>query len=80
MSYGKLVDRHFVRGLFPTTYHKVQFAFVGNHINRYQSIFKSRSKSKPEFDLIMAVNNPKEFHEMNLADNKDHYTYFVRFM
>ena len=27
----------------------------------------------------MAVDNPKQFHEMNLAENKEHYTYFVRF-
>ena len=29
--------------------------------------------------MIMAVDNLKEFHQKNLLENKEHYTYFVRF-
>ena len=32
----------------------------------------------PSIDLIMAVDNTKEFHEENLSRNKTHYTYFIR--
>lgn len=35
--------------------------------------------SKPEFDLIMAVDDTVEFHKENMKQNKQHYTMFSRF-
>ena len=32
----------------------------------------------PSIDLILAVENTKDFHTENLSRNKRHYTYFVR--
>ena len=38
-------------------------------------------KNVPSFDLIMAVDQVKDFHKINLKDSniKKHYTYFARF-
>ena len=33
---------------------------------------------QPTIDLILTVENSRQFHEENLAKNKHHYTYFVR--
>lgn len=39
-----------------------------------------KKESKPEFDLIMAVDNCTEFHHENMKRNgKEHYTVFSRF-
>lgn len=35
--------------------------------------------SKPQFDLIMAVDDTVKFHKENMAMNKEHYTVFSRF-
>ena len=32
----------------------------------------------PSIDLILAVENTKDFHTENMQMNKKHYTYFVR--
>lgn len=61
-----------VSEMFP----KVKFAFFGNYINRYRR--KLYRNELPSIDLILAVENTKEFHAENLKRNKKHYTYFVR--
>jgi Phosphatidate cytidylyltransferase, mitochondrial len=54
----------------------VQFAFYGNHIDRYkQRIIK---KATPKLDLILAVEDLKVFHKENLERNKAHYTMLNR--
>ena len=68
---------------------KVKFAFFGNYVNRYRRnmtrkvslLTQSNSLSAqqlPSIDLILSVENTKEFHVENMKLNKNHYTYFVR--
>jgi len=69
---------------------KVKFAFLGNHIDRYlqfsrivstlspDPLQKQREHRKPKIDLIMAVEDLKEFHSENMHSNKSHYTLFAR--
>ena len=55
------------------------------HKNKCELIFDSFIQDgkgklqKPQFDLIMAVDDLEEFHKLNLEQNKEHYTMFVRF-
>jgi translocator assembly and maintenance protein 41 len=54
----------------------VSFAFYGNHIDRYK--YKISKKEQPKLDLILAVEDIREFHEANRVMNKKHYTMMSR--
>jgi hypothetical protein len=94
MALEKIISRRLVNAMFQNSHHHIKFAFVGNHIERYRNIrqlvsyfylFNSLKKNqkedrkKPQFDLVMAVDDLKSFHSLNLEENKQHYTMFVRF-
>ena len=66
-----IITKEFVKSTFPP----VKFAFYGNYINRYKGVQK---KNKPIQDLILSVDNLKEFHKENLHMNKKHYQLFAR--
>ena len=46
----------------------MQFAFYGNHVDRYK--YKITKKATPKLDIILAVNDIHSFHEENLKMNK----------
>ena len=37
-------------------------------------------QNTPEFELILAVDDSTQFHEINIEQNVNHYTYFVRIL
>ena len=53
----------------------MQFAFYGNHINRYK---QKLSKKNVKLDVILAVADIEAFHKENLQRNKPHYTMMNR--
>ena len=60
--------------MFPPA--QIAFAFYGNHIDRYK--YKLNKNASPKLDVILAVNNTKEFHEQNRELNSKHYTVMAR--
>ena len=55
MSYNQILNRHMLKGLFPHTFKHVKFAFIGEHIDRYDSIIKAVSFLALNFLMCMAL-------------------------
>lgn len=48
----------------------------GDYINRYKRSIKFRKE--PILDVLLAVDNLKQFHKENMHTNYKDYTYFAR--
>jgi len=65
-SVNNLLHANKLQEMFPPS--QIAFAFYGNHIDRYK--YKLNKKgAAPKLDIILAVNDMKEFHEANRLMN-----------
>jgi len=74
-SVNNLLQASKLQEMFPPT--SIAFAFYGNHIDRYKYKIPKKGAT-PKLDLILAVNDIKEFHEANRHLNTKHYTMMSR--